>query len=162
MDRSAMLGYAAAALGLLSFVWGFLDWFSDFGGTSGYSSVAAGVVGLSIAAGLVALGAVVENKPLGIVPAALAVAAALVALGVLISHENLNTSIGLILAFITALVQAAVCVFAYLESQRSSGGGLSLGGGGGRRRGGSSGASGSAQPAGGYGAPSSSGGPGGP
>ena len=143
MDRSAMLGYAAAALGLLSFVWGFLDWLSIGNSSgSGYATLGQAVVGLSVAAGLVAGGAVLEKKSLGTVPAALAVAAALVALGVLVSHGDPDASIGLILAFITTLVQAGVCVFAYLESSRGSGSGLSLSSGRGGSSGSSSGSSG--------------------
>ena len=149
MDRSAILGYAAAGLGLLNFVWGFLHWLTvGNNGVSGYASLGQAVVGLSLAAGLVAAASVLEKKLLGTVPAALAVAAALVALGIVISHDAYNTDAGLILAFITSLVQAAVCVYAYLESSRGSGTGLSLGGG----RSGSSG--GSSQPSGGYGSPS--------
>lgn len=167
MDRSAMLGYAAAGLGALSFVWGFLTWLS-FGNDSesGYATVGQAVIGLSLAAGLVAGFAVLEKKSLGTVPAALAVAAALVAFGVLVSHGNPDSGVGMILAFITALVQAGVCVFAYLESSRASGSGLSLSGPGGSgtsnqgqsSQGGQSGQGGSAQQGGGYGAPSYGGG----
>src|SRR3954471_18725508 len=120
--RGQLLGFAAGGLGLLSFIWGFLDWYSNGqgDGVGGYSVVggaAGATIGLSLAAGLAAAGLAFEKRPQGLSPAAVALASLLVVLGIMIGKSSggfdADASIGLILQLITALLQAGVLVFAW-------------------------------------------------
>ncbi|MGI8679854.1 MAG: DUF5336 domain-containing protein [Jatrophihabitans sp.] len=115
-----ILGYAAGALGILGFIWGFLDWYgNDSGGSqtiTGYQSgVAAGVIGLTILAGLWAAGDGFEKKLGSLGPAAAALAALLAVFGLLVSvPDGQSAKIGLILTLITTILQAAVLIYAWL------------------------------------------------
>lgn len=121
-EPAQMVGYLAGMLGLLSFVWGFLSWFSQGGaGFAGYSIAGSGagaVIGLSIVAGLLAAVDALDKRASGALPAALAVAAFLVALGLLIgkspSGEGVGVGVGLILELITTLVQAVGLAYVWL------------------------------------------------
>ena len=123
-QRTALLHYVAAGLGVLSFIWGFLDWFGEGGqSVGGYSVAGAGaaaVVGLALAAGGIAAVGSFEKKPPSLAPAAIALAGLLVVFGILVGKDNIGDSssidaeVGLILALITAILQVAVLVFAWL------------------------------------------------
>ena len=124
--RNQLLGYFAGALGLLSFIWGFLDWFSGNGtGVGGYSISGAGAsasVALSLVAGLLAAARSLEHKTPVLEPAAIALAGLLVTFGILVGKSSLGSSgsvdagVGLILQLITAIVQTAVLGFAWLAA----------------------------------------------
>jgi hypothetical protein len=122
--RGQLLGYVAGVLGLLSFIWGFLDWYSGGGDSvGGYTVVSGGAaasIGLSLAAGLLAAGLAFEKRPQSLTPAALAVASLLVVFGIMVDHDpgnsGVNVSAGLILQLISALLQAAALVFAWLSA----------------------------------------------
>jgi hypothetical protein len=122
-----MLSLIGAALGLLMFIWGFLKWFKigDGANKQKYAGFAFGtptsaVIGLSLAAGLVALLGAVDRRPgRGVpsaIPTALAGSSLLVALGILLGKGSISpdvgakvgVEIGLILGLITAIVQTAV------------------------------------------------------
>ncbi|MGI8760972.1 MAG: DUF5336 domain-containing protein [Jatrophihabitantaceae bacterium] len=124
-QRTAMLAYVAGGLGVLSFIWGFLDWFDQGNdGVGGYSVAGAGasaVIGFALAAGLLAVAGVVENGKIALAPLALGVTGLLLVIGVSIGKGNLGSNagnvsmgIGLILALITAIVQVAVLVLAWM------------------------------------------------
>lgn len=121
-DLPQLIGYAAGLLGVLSFIWGFLTWFTQGGqGVAGYSvygSGAGAVIGLSIAAGAIAAADAVEKKKVGVIPPALALAAFLVSLGLLIGKSvpgvRIGVGVGLILALITTIVQAAALIYLWL------------------------------------------------
>lgn len=132
-QRATLLAYAAGGLGVLSFIWGFLKWLTEGEGDGktqygGYALAAPGVavIALSLAAGLLAAGAAWENKPVTITPVALAVTSVLLAIGILIGKGSISAGggggakvgigIGLILELITAIVQAGVLVFAWMEA----------------------------------------------
>lgn len=135
-QRLAYASWAGAGLGVLMFIWGFLDWYGQGSdGIGGYSPAGGGaatVVGLSLAAGIVAAVHALEKKFDSPLPAALAVASALVVVGVLIGKSSIGANgsvdadIGLILALITAIVQAAVLAYVWLTSSgRLAGSGAS-------------------------------------
>ncbi|HJQ43540.1 MAG TPA: DUF5336 domain-containing protein [Jatrophihabitantaceae bacterium] len=127
-QRERMMSLAGAALGLLMFIWGFLKWLhlEDNGAKQKYSGYAFGmpttaVIGLSVAAGVLALlGAMERRSGRGVdsaVPFGLAVTSALLAIGLLIGKGSISPSgsfadvgveVGLILAVITAILQALV------------------------------------------------------
>ena len=68
--------YAAGALGVLGFIWGFLDWqTSGDQGSAGFEGIGAAAVGLTLAAGLIASAAVLEKRDTTLAPAAVAAAA---------------------------------------------------------------------------------------
>jgi len=126
------MAYAAAGLGVLSFIWGFLKWLTeDLGGgklkVGGYAagSPVLAIIGLSLVAGLLAGAATVEKKPLTLTPVVLAVSALLLALGVLIGKSSVDTggsgpkygiAIGFILELITILAQVGVLVFGWMTA----------------------------------------------
>jgi hypothetical protein len=124
--RAELLGYGAGGLGVLSFVWGFLDWFTNGGaGTGGYSVLGGGAVaaiGLTLVAGLLAAGRAFENRAPSIEPLAVAVAGFLVVLGILVGKSNIagagnvDAGIGLILQLITAIVQVGVLGYGWLAA----------------------------------------------
>jgi len=119
-----LIGYAAGALGVLSFVWGFLTWYSQSGQTYAGYSIAGGpagaAIGLSLVAGLLAAAAAWLGRDSGAAPAVLAVAAFLVTLGTLIakspSGSDFSTGAGLILELITTIVQAAGLSYLLLQA----------------------------------------------
>lgn len=119
-----LLGYAAGVLGVLSFVWGFLDWYTVQGqGQAGYSFVGGGAgaaIGLSLTAGLLAAGIAVERRNLPVAPVAIALSAFLVTLGVLIrkapSGTDVGTGVGLILELVTTIVQTLLLGYLYLHA----------------------------------------------
>jgi hypothetical protein len=120
---------AAAALGVLMFIWGFLKWLNTgegrdnekekFGGYA-FAMPTTAIIGLSLAAGLIALlGALDRRDGRGVpsaVPAGLAATSLLLAIGVLAGKgtispsggEEVGVEIGLILGLITAALQTLV------------------------------------------------------
>jgi hypothetical protein len=128
--RERMLSMTAAALGVLMFIWGFLKWLNtgEPGGQhqkTKYAGYAFGmpttaVIGLSLAAGLIALlGATERRSGRGVpsaVPTGLAATSFLIALGILLAKgsispdvgSNVGVEIGLILGLITSAVQTVV------------------------------------------------------
>src|SRR4051812_5211176 len=126
-QRERMMSMIGGALGVLMFIWGFLKWLSIGGSDQKqkYAGFAFGmptsaVIGLSLAAGLVALlGALDQRSGRGVpsaIPTALAGTSLLIAIGILLGKgsispaigDKVGVQIGLILGLITALVQTAV------------------------------------------------------
>jgi hypothetical protein len=122
-----MLSTVAGALGILMFLWGFLKWLKVGDGDSArkYSGYAfemptTAIIGLSLAAGLIALLGATERRPgRGVpsaIPTALAATSLLLAIGVYLGKGSISpdlgskvgVQIGLILGLLTALVQTAV------------------------------------------------------
>jgi hypothetical protein len=122
LEPQQAIGYLAGVLGILSFVWGFLSWYTNGDqGVSGYSIAGSGAgaaIGLSIAAGLLAAVGALEKQAASAVPAAMAAAAFLVTLGLLIGKspqgESIGAGIGLILELITTIVQAVGLAYLWL------------------------------------------------
>src|SRR4051812_31732684 len=124
--REEMMSYVAGALGILMFIWGFLKWLSigdnDKESYAGYAfgTPTTAVIGLSLAAGLLALLGATERRPgRGVpsaIPTALAATSLLLAIGVLLGKgqisptlgDKVGIEIGLILGLITAAVQTIV------------------------------------------------------
>jgi len=115
------------ALGILTFIWGFLRWFNVGEGSNEHKFSAyafemptAVVVGLSLAAGLIALlGATERRAGRGVpsaIPAGLAATSFLMAIAVLLGKgeigpgfgDKVGIEIGLVLALVTTAVQAIV------------------------------------------------------
>src|SRR6266545_4096505 len=111
-----------AGLGVLSFVWGFLDWY-DAGGQKfkgyGLGSGGAAAIGLSVlAAALAAIVLLDKTAKSTLVPAAASLASLLVTFGLLIGKgDGVDTKIGVILMLITALAQVAVFVVGWLQAE---------------------------------------------
>jgi hypothetical protein len=122
-----MLSMIGGALGILMFLFGFLRWLSIGGGDnqakySGYAfqMPTTAIIGLSLAAGLIALlGATERRRGRGVpsaIPAGLAATSLLLAIGVMLGKGSISPSlgdsvgveIGLILGLITAAVQTIV------------------------------------------------------
>lgn len=132
-QRVSLANYAAAALGVLSFVWGFLTWMTigtgdgrvRYGGYA-FALSGVGVIGFSIAAGLFALVTTVERTAMSLRPAALAATSLLLLIGTLIGKGNVGgpgasgpdvgVGLGLILALITVVVQLGVLVFSWITA----------------------------------------------
>jgi hypothetical protein len=127
LKRERTLSMLAGALGLLMFVWGFLRWLNVGDGTnqhkySGYAfeMPTTAVVGLSLAAGLMAALGAMERRPgRGVpsaVPTALAATSLLLAIAIFLGKgaisptlgAKVGVEIGLILALVTALIQTVV------------------------------------------------------
>jgi uncharacterized protein DUF5336 len=130
-QRERMLSMIAGLLGVLMFVWGFLKWLNigDSDHTQKYAGYAFGmpttaVIGLSLAAGLIAvMGAMDRRSGRGVpsaIPAGLAVTSFLVALGIILAKgsispelgDKVGVEIGLILGLITSAVQMIVLLVA--------------------------------------------------
>jgi hypothetical protein len=125
-----MLHLLAGALGVLSFIWGFLTWFTEGHGGgafhfAGYAFSSAGVapIGLSILAGAIAVASTVDGKLASFVPSAVAIAALLTVIGVAGGKGNvgpgdaqIGMGVGLILELITCVVQVAVLLIAWLAA----------------------------------------------
>jgi hypothetical protein len=127
MQRERMLSMVAGLLGLLMFVWGFLDWFEvgndpDEASYTGFAfqMPTTTVIGFGVAAGLVALLGASERRPgRGVpsaIPTALAATSFLMAVGTYIGRDavspdlgvDVGVEIGMILALITSLIQTIV------------------------------------------------------
>jgi hypothetical protein len=125
--RERSLSMIGGILGILMFALGFLRWLSIGEGDdqSKYSGFAFGmptttIIGLSLAAGLIALLGAMERRPGRGVPSAvplgLAASSLLMAIGVYLGKgaispelgDEIGVEIGLILGLVTALVQTAV------------------------------------------------------
>lgn len=125
--RERSLSMAAGALGLVMFVFGFLKWlsFGDGDQKSSFSGYAfemptTAIIGLSLAAGLIALLGALERRPGRGVPSAiptgLAAAGLLLAIGVFLGKGSISpergsevgVEIGLVLGVLVAAVQTAV------------------------------------------------------
>ena len=125
--RERSLSMVGGGLGLLMFALGFLRWLSvgDGEGQSKLSGFAfsmptTAIIGLSVAAGLIALLGAMERRPgRGVpsaIPAGLAGSAFLLAVGVYLGKgaispelgDEVGVEIGLILGLVTALAQTAV------------------------------------------------------
>lgn len=117
----------AGALGILMFLWGFLKWLKVGDGNSArkfsgyaYQMPTTAIIGLSLAAGLIALlGATERRAGRGVpsaIPTGLAATSLLLAIGVYLGKGSISpdlgskvgVQIGLILGLLTALVQTAV------------------------------------------------------
>ncbi|MFL6163195.1 MAG: DUF5336 domain-containing protein [Jatrophihabitantaceae bacterium] len=124
LKRERTLSMIAGLLGILMFVWGFLRWLNVGDGPdqhkySGYAfqMPTTAVIGLSLAAGLMALFGAMERRPgRGVpsaIPTALAATSLLLAVGIFLGKGAISpdlggqvgVEIGLILALITALLQ---------------------------------------------------------
>jgi len=122
-----MLSLVAGALGILMFIWGFLRWLNVGEGRnehkfSGYAfeMPTTAIIGLSLAAGLIALLGASERRPGRGVPSAiptgLAATSLLLAIGVLLGKgqisptfgDKVGIEIGLILGLVTAALQTIV------------------------------------------------------
>jgi hypothetical protein len=127
LARERILSLAAGVLGILMFVWGFLKWLKIGDGDNArkYAGYAfqmptTAIIGLSLAAGLIALLGATERRPgRGVpsaIPTALAAASLLLAVGVLAGKgsispdvgDKVGVEIGLILGLITAALQTVV------------------------------------------------------
>jgi Family of unknown function (DUF5336) len=116
-----------AGLGVLAFVWGFLDWYGGEGqlgnitikGYSNATNGGAGAIALSIFAGAVAGSVLLDKKAKGsLIPLAASVASLLVTFGVIIGKEDgVSIKIGLILMLITAVAQVAVFAAGWLQAE---------------------------------------------
>jgi uncharacterized protein DUF5336 len=141
------MSMVAGLLGILMFVWGFLKWLKVGSGSDAhklggyaYTMPTTAVVGLSLAAGLIALLGATENRPGRGVPSAiptgLAAASFLLALGILLGKgsvspdagDKIGVQIGLILGLITAILQTLVLA-AGLVSRHDDGDVRPVGGG---------------------------------
>jgi hypothetical protein len=126
-QRERMLSIAAAVLGLLMFVWGFLRWFEigDDPEQVKYSGFAfqtptSAVIGFSVAAGLMAFFGAIERRPgRGVpsaIPTSLAATGFLLAVGIYAGKDEISpdiaaevgVEIGLVLGLITSLLQTLV------------------------------------------------------
>lgn len=121
-EQLPLFDLIGAGLGVLAFIWGFLDWYGESGqAVKGYSGITAGpaAIGLSVLAGAVAATVLLDKKAKGsLVPLAASVAALLVTFGLLVGKQNgIDTKIGLILMLITALAQVAVFVAGWLQAE---------------------------------------------
>lgn len=123
-QRAQLMSYVAAALGVLSFVWGFLHWFTsdtgDVGGYSVFGGGAAASIALSLVAGALAAVRAVEKRAVSLEPVVFAAAGLLVVFAVLIGKSNgadgVGTGVGLILQLITAIVQVGVLVVGWMTA----------------------------------------------
>jgi hypothetical protein len=125
--RERMLSMLAGVLGILMFVWGFLKWLKigKGDGAQKYSGYAfamptTAIIGLSLAAGIVAALGAMERRPgRGVptaIPTGLAATSLLLAIGVLLGKgsispnvgDKVGVQIGLILGVITAALQTLV------------------------------------------------------
>lgn len=124
-EQLPLFDLIGAGLGVLAFIWGFLDWYGAAGaGTAkGYSGAAGGgavaAIGLSLLAGGVAATVLLDKKAKGsLVPLAASVASLLVTFGLLVGKDKgLDIKIGLILMLITALAQVGVFVTGWLQAE---------------------------------------------
>jgi hypothetical protein len=123
LNRERMLSMVAGALGILMFVWGFLRWFNVGDGAhqqkySGYAfaTPSSAVVGLSLAAGLIAvLGATERRRGRGVptaVPTGLAATSLLLAIAICLGKgeitQNIGSKVGIEIGLILALITAAL------------------------------------------------------
>ena len=108
------------ACGVLMFVWGFLPWYglaaTDVNGY-GFGSPAPVVIGLSLLASGVAAARTLDQKSASpLVPLAAAAVAVLVSFGLIVDRgDNVSLNVGLILAVVTTLLQAAAFALAWLH-----------------------------------------------
>jgi hypothetical protein len=127
VERERLLSMIAGGLGILTFIWGFLKWFSvgegkdehKFGGYA-LETPSSAVIALSVAAGLIAfLGAMERRRGRGVpsaIPTGLAASAFLLCIAVLLGKGQVSPSfgdevgvqVGLILALLTTLIQTVV------------------------------------------------------
>lgn len=122
-QRLAMLGYVAGGLGVLDFIWGFLDWTSvgngigGSAGVAGFATAGTGAIVATLLAGLLALAEGLEKKSPSMLPTAAALAGLLVTFGIMVSTpDGYDVEVGLILALITAIAQTGVLIFAWLTA----------------------------------------------
>jgi hypothetical protein len=128
LKRERALSMTAGVLGILMFVWGFLRWFSvgsDSAGQHRFSGYAfytpsSAVIGLSLAAGLMAaLGAMDRRRGRGVpgaVPTALAATSLLLGIAIALGKgeisptlgDQVGLEIGIYLAIATAALQTIV------------------------------------------------------
>jgi hypothetical protein len=136
--RERSLSMVGGVLGILMFAFGFLRWLSlgEGDAQAKYSGFAfqmptTAIIGLSLAAGLVALLGATERRPGRGVPSAipvgLAASSLLLAVGVFVGKgaispelgDEVGVEIGLILGLVTALLQTAVLAMC-LASRRDN------------------------------------------
>jgi hypothetical protein len=127
-----LLGYVAGGLGVLSFIWGFLGWYTEGSGDSettygGYAFTTQGtaIVAVSLIAGGVAAVAAFEKRKATLLPVVIAVAGLLLVVGQMIGKGSISVEsggngpdtgvgIGLILELITLILQVGALVVAWL------------------------------------------------
>lgn len=112
-----------AGLGVLSFIWGFLNFYSSGGqDAKGYNagSSATAAIGLSILAGAIAGAVILSEKAEPLRPPyalATAVSALLMSFGVLVAKgDGISAKYGLILLLITTAAQVAVFAYSWLQA----------------------------------------------
>src|SRR3954451_15394485 len=127
LQRERTLSLVAGALGILMFIWGFLRWLNVGEGRnehkfSGYAfeMPTTAIIGLSLAAGLIALLGAMERRPgRGVpsaVPTGLAATSLLLAIGIYLGKgaispelgDEVGVEIGLILAIVVSIIQTVV------------------------------------------------------
>lgn len=136
-DRAAMVAYAAALLGVLGAIWGFLDWWGNgSGGISGYRlSEGYPVVAFPLAAGAVALhdiwrprsesrsllavalsliGMFFAIVAISVKPTLISLLELLSTLGNETNRLHLSARVGLILMLVTAILQFLVLAVGWL------------------------------------------------
>jgi hypothetical protein len=128
-EQLPLFDLIGAGLGVLAFIWGFLDWYGVKGGAFGGSATAKGyatgaggaaaAIGLSVLAGAVAAIVLLDKKAKGsLVPLAASVASLLITFGLMVGKEKaLDIKIGLILMLITAIAQVGVFVAGWLQAE---------------------------------------------
>jgi uncharacterized protein DUF5336 len=131
-----------AGLGILSFVWGFLEWFNvDHGNgdsaIKGYQGGGAAAIGLSLLAAAIAAAPLLDKTAKNsLIPMGASAAALLVTLGVMIGGKlpkgagDYKIQIGLILMLITVLAQVVLFVLGWLQANGKIMTGASSSGGG--------------------------------
>jgi hypothetical protein len=119
-QRMVILYYIGAGLGLLNFIWGFIDWVgadNGIGGSAGYITTGTAAIAFGLFAGLLALAEVLEKRSPTLLPSAAAITSLLMVFGIMVTlPDGASVEAGLILALIGAIAQAGVLVFAWLTS----------------------------------------------
>jgi hypothetical protein len=118
--RAALLGYIGAGLGVLMFIWGFLAWYgSASADLKGYAlgSPAPVVIGFSLFGSAVVAARLLDRTTASwFIPIAAAVVALLLSFGLILGKgTGIDVGIGLTLGIVTALLQCAAFVLAWLQ-----------------------------------------------
>lgn len=125
-EQLPLFDLIGAGLGVLAFIWGFLDWANPKGAPSSaatkgfYVGAGAAAIGLSLlAAGVVAFGLV--QKPgtkTSALPIGASAGAVLLSIGALVAKpDGVDIKIGAILMLITAIIQCGLFVVGWLQAE---------------------------------------------
>jgi hypothetical protein len=119
-QRAALFGYIGAGLGVLMFIWGFLAWYgSASADLKGYAlgSPAPVVIGFSLFGSAVVAARLLDRTAASwFIPIAAAVVALLLSFGLILGKgTGIDVGIGLTLGIVTALLQSAAFVLAWLQ-----------------------------------------------